>query len=213
MGEDEKAFTREITSDAEKRAQRTRQQAEREAARIVAEAGRAAEQERARMLEEARRQAERATQVNEARIRQDLTRCRLVARQQMVDRVRAEAAKALARLADGPQHEQALVALAASAVDAMAGDRFRLVLRPQDRARWGVELADLVRAEVKTRSGRDVAVEVADGVAGASGGLIVVGADGREVADQTFAARLERLWDGMRQEVAALLLPEPRRAP
>ncbi|MHC5034930.1 MAG: hypothetical protein ACYTFZ_07820 [Planctomycetota bacterium] len=34
---------------------------------------------------------------------------------------------------------------------------------------------------------------------------VVEGADGHEVADQTFEARLDRLWNGLRDQMATML--------
>ncbi len=205
MSHQEEALTQEIIADARRRADRIKQRAERDARKVMDEARKAAQAEREGLLQVAARRAEHERQVSRGRLEQDLARLRLQVRQDLVQRVRAEAERRLAELAAGADHREVLVKLALLAVEAMSGERFELVLCPRDRQRWGEELAAEVRDAVQGRLGRDARVELSEETLSSAGGLVVRGADGHEVADQSFEARLDRLWERICIEVAAML--------
>jgi vacuolar-type H+-ATPase subunit E/Vma4 len=205
MSDEEDALAREIAADARKRAERTRRRAEREAEELIAEAERYAEDERERALAEAERRIEHERELNEARIAQEIARLRVRLRQQMLQRVRDEAEERLAELADGPEHHDSLVQLAVLAIAAMGGSHFRLAMRAADRNDGGDALAAEVCEAARRELGRAVAAEPAERDLEAIGGLMAESADGHEVADQTYDARLERLWDEIRRRIAGML--------
>jgi len=209
MGEQEDALTRQILADAGRRADRVRQRAEREAHSVLEEARREAREAVEQAVEQATRRAARQEHVGGARLEQQVAALRLQRQKEALDRVRTEAREALARLADTEQGRDVLAELAVLAVEAMSGDRFELVLRPRDRERWGEDLARAVAAAVGERTGRQVQVAPADETVDARGGLIVRGAGGREVADQTFEARMDRLWEQVQCRVAPLVADVP----
>ena len=199
MGEQEDALTSQIL----------RQRAEREAHAVLEEARREAREAVELAVERATQRAARQEHVGGARLDQQVAALRLQRQKEALDRVRAEAREALARLADTEQGRGVLAELAVLAVEAMSGDRFELVLRPRDRERWGQDLARAVAAAVGERTGRQVQVVPADETVDARGGLIVRGAGGREVADQTFEARMDRLWEQIQCRVAPLVADVP----
>ena len=209
MGEQEDALTSQILADARRRADRVRQRAEREAHAVLEEARREAREAVEQAVARATRRAARQEHVGGARLEQQVAALRLQRQKEALDRVRAEAREALARLADTEQGRDVLAELAVLAVEAMSGDRFELVLRPRDRERWGQDLARAVAAAVGERTGRQVQVVPADDTVDARGGLIVRGAGGREVADQTFEARMDRLWEQIQCRVAPLVADVP----
>jgi vacuolar-type H+-ATPase subunit E/Vma4 len=61
---------------------------------------------------------------------------------------------------------------------------------------------------VRKKSGREIHVAVADEPTSQAGGVIVETTDGRERVDNTFAARLARMKEEVRFDVAKLLFPE-----
>ena len=205
MSEEEKALTDEILSDARKRADRTLKRAERQAARIIAEAERQAEAERGRILDAARRTAGREARVAAARMDQDAAALQRDMRQEVIEGVREEARRELARLAGADDYEGLLLALALPALEAMSGHEFDLVLRAADRRRLGSRLARRIAAAARSQMDRKVRVNLADETLETCGGLVLRGAGGHEVADQTFEARLQRLWDQLRGAVADAL--------
>jgi vacuolar-type H+-ATPase subunit E/Vma4 len=120
--------------------------------------------------------------------------------------VRAEAQQALARLADSERYRGILTELAVLAIEAMSGDRFELVLTQRDSGRLGQSLPEAVADAVRARTGRQVRVVLAGEALDATGGLVVRGANGRELADQTFEARLARLWPDIQSRVAPMVI-------
>ncbi len=205
MDEHEQSLTREILADAERRAGRARQRAEREAQKILDDAAKEARAHRDQVLGDAEGRIEHERAISGGRVEQEVRALKLGVRHQRVERVRAEAQRLLGELANGPEHYDALKVLALLAVEAMSVERVGLVLRAEDRARWGERLAADVQAAAAERAGRRVEVQVADKELPASGGLVVVGEGGHEVADQTFEARLKRLWDDIGDRTAAML--------
>jgi len=195
----------EILADARRRADRALQHAQREADRIVNEAKDAAGQEQQKLMEGVRHRVERQERMQEARLDQELHRLRRQAFEEVVGRVRDEAEKELNALADSEDGRQMLVRLAVSAIEPMRGDGFVLVLRPEDREHWGGRIAEEVRSAVSSELSRQVSVQVADEDLKARGGLVVRGDGTRELVDQTFEARMGRLWEDIRGQVADML--------
>ncbi len=205
MAEQEQALSDEILADARRRADRIGQRAERDAAKVKRDAEKQAAAQRDRILADARQRVSHEAEVMQGRIEQELAALQQQAHDGMLRRVRSEAEDRLAHLARTDEHHDALKRLALLAIRDMAGEDFELTLRPQDRKRWGDELPGEVEALVKQQCGREVRVRLSGEDAEAGGGLLVTGAGGHEVADQTFAARFHRLWDQMRGRIASLL--------
>jgi V/A-type H+-transporting ATPase subunit E len=205
MDDQEQTLASQIIEDARKCAERIKQRAEAEARTVTAEAAQSVTAARDGALQEAKARAARRERVNRALIQQEVRRLRLQRRQEILERARAETERRLAELAAGPAYRGSLKNLALRAIQAMSGSRFQLVLRPEDRQACGEWLLAEVRADAREKLGRDVELALADETLEASGGLIVKGADGHEAADQTFEARLRRLWDQVRAEIAGML--------
>ncbi len=205
MSDEGKGLEQEILSDARRRADRALQHAKREADRIIGEAQEVARQEHEKLMEGVRHRIAREERMQEARLDQELHRLRRQAFEEVVARVRAQADSELGELADSEDGRAMLVRLAASAVAPMRGHSFTLVLRPDDRERWGDRLAEDVRSTVASELDRQVSVQVADEELTARGGLLVRGDGTRELVDQTFEARMGRLWEDIRGQVADML--------
>ena len=205
MSDQEHNLQEEILADARRRAERLSQRAQRDAEAFVQEARTFAEQERERLMQAMRQRAAREQTMQEARLEQEVQRLRRQAFQDVLERVRAEAEGELAALAAGQEAHQMLVRLAVSAIDAMRGETFTLALRAEDRKRWGAALPQEVSAAVQSQLGRKVNVTIANEEVRAAGGLIVRGEGTRELVDQTFEARMERLWEDIRGHVAGML--------
>ncbi len=205
MSDQGNTLEQEILADARRRADRALQHAQREADRIVNEAKDAAGQEQQKLMEGVRHRVERQERMQEARLDQELHRLRRQAFEEVVGRVRDEAEKELNALADSEDGRQMLVRLAVSAIEPMRGDGFVLVLRPEDREHWGGRIAEEVRSAVSSELSRQVSVQVADEDLKARGGLVVRGDGTRELVDQTFEARMGRLWEDIRGQVADML--------
>jgi len=191
----EQALVQEILADAQRRAERIQQRADREARKLLADAAKEAQSQREALLAQAREKAEHQEQRMTSRIDQELQALRRQALYSIVQRVRDEAQRQLADLAAGDDHRDILAALAVLAIGDMTGDGFLLVLRPQDAERWRDELPEVVQARVRDELSRDVRVAIAQETVEATGGLIVRDDAGRQMADQTFEGRMRRLWE------------------
>ena len=124
--------------------------------------------------------------------------------EEVLDAIRDEARRRLAERG-GEEYRRNLVRLAAEAVSNMAGERFVLELGAEDLKAVGNGLADDVRKAVG-RQGLQIAV--APEPADIEAGIIVRDDDGRQVVDNSLAARLERLWPVLRLAIGTRLVPD-----
>jgi vacuolar-type H+-ATPase subunit E/Vma4 len=116
----------------------------------------------------------------------------------LLQSVREEAtARLLAR--DGFESRETVVALAAEAVSQMKGETFAVQLSPADCVRFGEGLAE----EIIRRVGRSqLSLTIAKEPALTGRGLVVRDLEGRQVWDNQFEQRLERLWPELRRQIA-----------
>jgi V/A-type H+-transporting ATPase subunit E len=187
---------RVIEDEADREARELRAAAEREAARVLAEARRAAEADREAVVGRARAEAERA--VREAEERHALARDRglLVERRKLLEGLRSEVATAL-RAATSPQLDAALLA---ELLPDVGPGPLEVIVDPgaEDAARRALAALDAgVSARATVRA-----------APAARGGVTVV--SGRLVLDDTFPARLARLWPDLEPELAGVLEASPR---
>ena len=191
----EQTLAREIIADAQRRADRATQRAEREKRKILDAAARAVASDREATLADAQERAASEKRLLDARIEQAVQNLRRSALQSILDRVRHDAEKKLAELAAAEEGRDALVRLAVLAIRDMSGHRFELVLAGRDRERWGADLPANVAQAAHDKLDRDVEVTLGHQAIETTGGLVVRSGDGRQIADQTFETRLDRLWD------------------
>jgi len=194
----------EILADARRQAERAVRRAEREAEDALQKARKEAEADRASRLDAARREAERRRNLILAAVPVEEARMRARRTEEVLDAIRDEARRRLAERG-GEEYRRTLVRLAAEAVSNMAGERFVLELGAADLKAVGNGLADDVRKAVG-REGLQIAV--APQPADIEAGIIVRDDDGRQVVDNSLAARLERLWPALRLAIGARLVPD-----
>ena len=199
----EQTLAQEITADAQRRADRATQRAEREKRKILDDAARAVAADREATLADAKERAEREQRLLDARIEQAVQNLRRTALQSILDRVRRDAEAKLAELAASEDGCQALLRLAILAIRDMTGRRFELLLAARDRERWGTDLTAKLARAAHDELERDVEITLGRQSVETAGGLVVRSRDGRQIADQTFEARLDRLWDEICGELFA----------
>ena len=195
----QQVLTDEILADARRQADRVRRKAERDAKETVQAAERDAQADRERRLADARAKADRRRRLTLATVPVEEGRLRAARIEEALESVKAEARQRLARR-DGFDYRQALVALAAEAVERMGGEAVVVDLSAADRGPLG---ADLVVAVRERLGGDGPAVSLAPEPAPMDGGVVVRDADGRRRWDNSFAARLGRLWPDLRRRIAA----------
>jgi V/A-type H+-transporting ATPase subunit E len=185
---------RVVAEEADREVRTIHAAAERECARILAEARAAAEAARAELLARtaagiaARREAARAAAAEERE------RARLVAQRRELDGLREAALSAVARAGGQALDARLLAELLAEA----GAGRLTIIVDPgaEEECR-----AALVRLDPSAASRAEVVA--ADR---RRGGIELVA--GRRVLDATLPARLERLWPEAESELAALLFGE-----
>lgn len=194
----------EILADARRQAERTVRRAERDAEDALQKARKEADADTAARLEAARHEADRHRNLVLATVPVEEARMRARQTEETLDAVRNEAREQLLRR-DADDYRACLIRLAAESVDRMAGDRFVLELGAADLKALGSGLADDVRRALR-RDG--VEITVAPEPTGIEAGVFVRDADGRQVVDNSLAARLERLWPALRLAIGARLVSD-----
>jgi vacuolar-type H+-ATPase subunit E/Vma4 len=99
---------------------------------------------------------------------------------------------------DGFDYRESAAALATEAIEQMHGTAFIVKLSAADRAAFGGGLA----GEIAVRVGRSLNLTISNDAALKESGPIIEDADGRQVWDNRLLARLERLWPGLRRQIA-----------
>ena len=194
----QQVLTDEILADARRQADRLRRRAERDAKQTTDEAEREAEADRAERLEKAKAEADRRRRLTLATVPVEEGRMRAAHIEKALDGIR-EAARERLLARQGYDYREMLVRLASEPVRHMVGQAFVLELAEADRDAHGPDVA----AAVRQRAGRDeLQVSLAPEPAAIEGGVIVRDAEGRQRWDNSLAARLERLWPGLRRRVA-----------
>jgi len=198
--ESERALVDEILKDAETKARRTRERAERRAKGIAEKAGRDAAELEARLLAAAEERAERAARTILATLPHEIQRCRIDA-QESVIQAAFDAARELLLRKEDSDYPAALVALAADAIRMMEGDAFILTFAAVDEPSVNDELLRRIEAA----AGRPVRLGRSEEAGHFSGGVIVTAKDGRQRYDNSFEARERRLRAKLRRTMAEAL--------
>jgi vacuolar-type H+-ATPase subunit E/Vma4 len=188
----------EILADAQRQAQRLVRKAEREAAALVDKAVAECEQQCQEKLAAAQAAAERHRALTLATVPVEIGRMRASRTERELVALRESVR---GRLVDrtGFDYRESLLALAAEAIARMEGDAFVLQLAAADLKSHGPALA----AAVAARAGRPDATVHLDAEPGdISGGVVVRDLQGRQVWNNSFESRLDRLWPLMRNKIA-----------
>ena len=202
------ALADQILEEARSKAEPILRRARRKAEEAERRAREEAEERRDQILRRARDKAAAEEQRVRARAELEALNIRRSAREEIFNQVRAGAMEKLRELPADETYPQALLQLAFNGLRAMSGRRFELLMRGEDRNRFGERLVKELRDRAADELGRQLTVNVADEQIQAAGGLVVQREDGRQLCDQTFEALLERVWPELREQVAEILMPE-----
>lgn len=152
-------------------------------------------------LTTARAEAERRTELLLATVPLEVARHRAEQIEAALHSIRDEARAHLAAR-DTFDYGVALATLTAAALAEMAGDHFVLKLSPADATDFG----DSLLANLPPRVGRPhLQLTLAPEASLDDGGVMVQDATGRQICNNRFTARLERLWPELRRQLAAQL--------
>ncbi len=198
----------QILADARKQAEPILTRARREAEDILRRARDDAEGEQTRTVERAEQDAAGEALRIRARTELEMANIRRRAAEDILVRARQQALEALRRQARDDGYRKQLVRLGLAALREMSGERFELLMRQEDKDAHAQHVARRLAERAAAELGRRAEIEVADETVNAIGGLVLRSADGHEVCDQTFRARLDRLWEQLREDVAGDLLAD-----
>ena len=198
--ESEKALVEEILKDAETKARRARERAERRAKGIAEKAERDAAELEARLLAAAAERAERAARTVLATLPHEIQRRRIDAHESVIQAT-FEAARELLRRKDELDYPAALVSLAAEAIRMMEGDAFVLTFAEADEPLINDELLRRIEAA----AGRPVQLTRSAEAGHFSGGVVVTTKDERQRYDNSLEARERRLRAKLREAMAETL--------
>lgn len=192
----------EILSAARREADRLLARAQTEAEAMLAQVRADAERIRAERLTWARAEAERRRALRLATVPVETSRLRAARVGQLLQTIH-EAARQRLQARAGFDYREALIGLAVEAIRQMEGDAFVVKLSPPDQAAFGETLA----SEVMERLNRPaLSIHVDSDSAITHGGVIIEAGTGRQIWDNRFHARLERLWPELRRQIAAQTL-------
>ena len=208
MSDGTDALQQQILTDARRQAEPLVKRARRQAEELLRKAEQEAERRREQVRAQAQQRGEAAAQRVRARAELEAENIRRRAQEDILQQARQRAMDSLCDMVVCDQYPEMLLRLALAGLAAMDGMRFEIVMRAKDREAHGKHAAHALRDRAASELGRQVIVTAADETITASGGLVVRRADGRQVCDQTFEVRLDRLWPELRVDIAADLLGE-----
>ncbi|MBM3887920.1 MAG: hypothetical protein FJ388_02215 [Verrucomicrobia bacterium] len=189
----------QVLEDARRQSEEILRRARQEAAALLEKAAAEAEQTRQARLELARAEAARRTEAILATVSVEVGRLRSARVEALLQTIYEQARRRL-EARRGLATRESVIALAAEALQRMAGEAFVIKLSATDRRAFGDGLA----AELQRRVGRSpLRLTVVEDPAVTDGGVVVEDVESRQVWDNRLRARLDRLWPELRQQIAA----------
>jgi len=195
------AILQKARTEAEERVARARRVAQRD----VEHAREEAEALRRKLLQRAQQRIEQERRQAYAQMDLDDQRRRRTRQEELVQAVFRSAMNALRSMPRDETYAQILVRLIGEGVMAIGKEVGTMVLNRMDREVFGGEKMRWLEKQVAERLGRDVQLVLSDQLVEASGGVLIRSEDDRISFDNTFEARLERMRDDLRGDVARVL--------
>lgn len=187
----------EILAEARRESEEILRRARQDAEALLAKAAADAEQIRREHLDQARAEAARRRELILATVAVETGRLRSARIETWLQSIQ-EATRQKLQARDGFDYRETIIALAAEALSRMAGDTFVVKLSPADHAVLGQGLAE----EIGRRAGRPLIITVTGEPTVKDSGPIIQDREGRQVWDNRFLSRLERLWPELRRQIA-----------
>lgn len=187
----------EIITDAHREGEEIVLRARQEAEVILANATAESDRLRQERLDQARVEASRRTELILATVSVETGRLRAARIEALLESVREDARRQLLAQ-EGIDYHETVIALAAQAINQMAGDAFVVKLSEAEQA----ILSDSLAEEITHRVGRPVSINILYEEDITGGGVVIEDAETRQVWDNRFLKRLERLWPELRRQIA-----------
>ncbi|MBW1689145.1 MAG: hypothetical protein JRI71_00470 [Deltaproteobacteria bacterium] len=199
-----------IDASADKEISEVLQKAKEEAEGIKKAAQQQAEQEEQKILSQGKRTAILEGQRIIAETKLRVRREKMDAQEEAIAASFADAATFLAELAEkGEQdnlvYRDIMFNLVAGACEIVAGERVELAFNKRDRSRFDEKAMGELHGFVKNKTGRDIALSPAKATIPCIGGVIVRDLEKQVEVDNTLEAKLNRLKESIRVDIAELL--------
>lgn len=187
----------EILAQAKMEAEEIVERARIDAKGLLDNAAAEAEQFRQERLDKAKKEADLQSELVMATIPVETGRRRAARIEGLLESVRDEARQQLLAR-EGFDYREVVIALASDAIGRMAGDEFVVKLSGA-----GHDIRDdALAGEIADRVGRPVKITIAGEPENPEDGVVVEDKEARQVWDNRFLKRLERLWPEMRRQIA-----------
>jgi len=189
------------------------QQARQEAEAIKKDAEQRAEAETEKILSQGKRSASLEGQKIIAETKLGFRRKKMDAQEEAIAASFEDAAKFLGELAEKQKqdsfvYKDIMFNLIGAACEILAGTKVELTLNKRDRQRFDKKMMGELDSFVKKKTGRDISLSLAKETIPCTGGVIVRDMENQIEVDNTFEAKLNRLKEGIRVDVAKLLFGE-----
>jgi V/A-type H+-transporting ATPase subunit E len=199
-----------IEASAEKDISEMLLRAQQEADSIKKAAQEKAEAEAQRILSQGQRAANLEGQRIIAETKIDVKRKKMDAQEEAIAASFEQATRALKELAEQGKldhlvYRDIMFGLVASACEIIAGKRVELALNQRDANAFTDKVMGELRAFVKERTGRDISLGVSSETIPCLGGVIVRDLERHVEVDNTLEAKLNRLKERIRVDIARLL--------
>jgi V/A-type H+-transporting ATPase subunit E len=199
-----------IKADAEREISEMLQKAQAEAESIRKAAQQKAEAEEQRILSRGKRIAALEGQRIIAEKKLKVRREKMDAQEEAIAASFNDAAKFLGELAEKGKkdklvYKDVMFSLVAGACEIVDGDKVELAFNKRDSGRFDQKMKGELHSFVKKMTGRDISLSLARAAIPCLGGVIVRDLERQVEVDNTLEAKLNRLREGIRVDVAKLL--------
>ena len=195
------AILQKARTEAQEIVERARRVAERE----VEHAREEAEASWKEGIEQAQRRVEQERRRMYAQIELDVQRRRMAKQEELIQVTFRSAMEALRSMPRDEVYERILVRLIEEGMGVIGEDAATVFLNGVDREAFGEERIHRLEKQVSEHLGRSIRLVLSDQLVETSGGVFLRSEDGRVSFDNTFEARLERVRDDLRGEIAEAL--------
>lgn len=198
----------EILATAQQESEDIVLRARQDAEGILTNAAAEADRLRKERLNQAHTEASRRSELILATVSVETGRLRAARVEALLESVCDEARRRL-QAREGFDYQETVIALAAHAIDQMAGDAFVVKLPEVEQT----ILSDRLAEEITRRVGRPVNINIlyVEDITG--GGAVIEDTEARQVWDNRLLKKLERLWPELRQRIAVEASFVPKTAP
>jgi V/A-type H+-transporting ATPase subunit E len=199
-----------IQASVDREVSQVLQEAREEAESIKKDAAQKAQAEAQKVLSQGKRVAALEGQKIIAETKLEFRRKKMDAQEEAIAASFEDATAFLAELAEKEKrdsfvYKDIIFSLIAAGCEIVAGGKVELILNKRDRQRLDKKMMGELDSFVKEKTGRDISLTLAQETIPCIGGVMVRDLEKQIEVDNTFEAKLNRLKEGIRVDVAKLL--------